>query len=124
MKSTNVPSNSNLREKKEISNPSAHFGMTVLNEKGNMKMPPEMSSKGTSERAIKIADTRGEVLEIPVGNCKVNENNTMELENGNIKTMKKANAYNTIVAHRKERNEMREKARQKNSRAQAGMEIG
>ena len=107
MKSTNVPSNSNLREKKEISNPSAHFGMTVLNEKGNMKMQPEMSRKGTYERAIKIADTRGEVLEISVGNCRVNENNTMELENGTIKKMKSPNAYNTIDADNRKRNAMK-----------------
>lgn len=122
MNSTNVPSNSNLRKKQEISNPSAHFGMTVLNEKGNMKMPPEMSSNGTSEKAIKVAETRGEVLEILVGNCKVNENNTMELENGTIKEMKSPNAYSTIDADNKKRNAMKEKAKQKNSRVQAEAE--
>ncbi len=122
MNSTNVPSNS--KENQEINNPSLFSGQTISNNEGRIEMPPKAASTGISEKAIKIAEARGEVLEIPVGNCKVNENNTMELENGNIKTMKKANAYNTIVAHRKERNEMREKARQKNSRAQAGMEIG
>ena len=122
MNSTNVPSNS--KENQEINNPSLFSGQTISNNEGRIEMPPKAACTGISEKAIKIAEARGEVLEIPVGNCKVNENNTMELENGNIKTMKKANAYNTIVAHRKERNEMREKARQKNSRAQAGMEIG
>ena len=116
MKSTNVPSNSNLRQKQEINNPSAHFGMTILNEKGNMKMPPEMASNGTSEKAIKIADARGEVLEISVGNCRVNENGTMELENGTIKKMKSPNAYNTIDADKKKRNAMKEMAKQNNKK--------
>lgn len=122
MKSTNVPSNS--KENQEINNPSLFSGQTISNNEGNIEMPPKAASTGISEKAIKIADAKGEVLEIPVGNCKVNENNTMELENGNIKTMKKANAYNTIVADNKARKAMKEKAKQKNSKAQAGMEIG
>ena len=122
MNSTNVPSNS--KENQESNNPSLFSGQTIANNEGKIEMPPKAASTGISEKAIKIAEAKGEVLEIPVGNCKVNENNTMELENGNIKTMKKANAYNTITTHRTERKEMQEKARQKSSRAQAGMEIG
>lgn len=122
MKSTNVPSN--LREKQEVNNPSAYLGIIGPNEKGNMKMPPEMSSTGISEKAIKIAVTKGEVLEIPVGNCKVNGNNTMELENGTIKEMKNPNAYKNMVNDRKARKEMEDKARQKDAKAQVGMEIG
>lgn len=119
MNSTNVPSNSNLREKQEFSNPSAHFGMTVPNEKGNMKMPPEMTSNGTSERAIKIADTIGEVLVTSVGDCRVTENNTMELKDGTVKKMKNPNAYKTIEDDREKRNAMKEKAKQNQAEAEA-----
>lgn len=122
MKSTNVPSNS--KENQEINNPSLFSGQTISNNEGNIEMPPKAASTGISKKAIKIADAKGEVLEIPVGNCKVNENNTMELENGNIKTMKSENAYSTIKADNKKREAMKEEAKQKNSRAQAGMEIG
>lgn len=122
MKSTNVPSNS--KENQEVNNPSLYSGQTRSDENGNMEMPPKAASTGISRNAIKIAEAKGEVIEIPAGNCKIKENNTMELENGTIKTMKDANAYKNIVADRKEKQAMKEKARQKNNREQAGVEIG
>lgn len=120
MKSTNVPSNS--KENQEINNPSLFSGQTISNNEGNIEMPPKAASTGISKKAIKIADAKGEVLEIPVGNCKVNENNTMELENGNIKTMKSENAYSTIKANNKKREAMKEEAKQKNSKTQVEVE--
>lgn len=122
MKSTNVPSNS--KENQEVNNPSLYSGQTRSDENGNMEMPPKAASTGISRNAIKVAEAKGEVIDIPVGNCKIKENNTMELENGTIKTMKDANAYKNIVADRKEKQAMKEKARQKNNREQAGVEIG
>lgn len=120
MKSTSVPSNS--KENQEINNPSLFSGQTISNNEGNIEMPPKAASTGISKKAIKIADAKGEVLEIPVGNCKVNENNTMELENGNIKTMKSENAYSTIKANNKKREAMKEEAKQKNSKTQVEVE--
>lgn len=122
MKSTNAPSNS--KENQEVNNPSLYSGQTRSDENGNMEMPPKAASTGISRNAIKVAEAKGEVIDIPVGNCKIKENNTMELENGTIKTMKDANAYKNIVADRKEKQAMKEKARQKNNREQAGVEIG
>lgn len=122
MKSTNVPSNS--KENQKVNNPSLYSGQTRSDENGNMEMPPKAASTGISRNAIKIAEAKGEVIEIPAGNCKIKENNTMELENGTIKTMKDANAYKNIVADRKEKQAMKEKARQKNNKEQAGVEIG
>lgn len=124
MKSTNVPSNSNLREKQEVSNPSLFSGQTRSDENGNMEMPPKAASTGISEKAIKIAEAKGEILVVQVGNCKVNENNTMELENGTTKPMKNPNAYKNIVRDNRERKDMKDKAKQKDAKAQAGMEIG
>lgn len=124
MKSTNVPSNSNLREKQEVSNPSLFSGQTRSDENGNMEMPPKAASTGISEKAIKIAEAKGEILVVQVGNCKVNENNTMELENGTTKPMKNPNAYKNIVKDNRERKDMKDKAKQKDAKAQAGMEIG
>lgn len=122
MKSTNVPSNS--RKDQEVNNPSLFSGQTISNNEGNIEMPPKAASTGISEKAIKIAATKGEVLEIPVGNCKVNENNTMVLENGTTKTMKNTSAYKNIVKDNKQRHDMKDKANQKNNREQAGIEIG
>lgn len=124
MKSTNVPSNSNLREKQEVSNPSLFSGQTRSDENGNMEMPPKAASTGISEKAIKIAEAKGEILVVQAGNCRVNENNTMELENGTTKPMKNPNAYKNIVRDNRERKDMKDKAKQKNAKAQAGMEIG
>lgn len=121
MKSTSVPSNS--RENQEMNNPSLFSGQTIPNKEGNIEMPPRAASTGISKKAIKIADAIGEILEIPVGDCKVNENNTMELENGKIKNMKRENAYQTIVEDKQKRQEMKEEAEKKNGRVQAGMEM-
>ena len=124
MNSTNVPSNLNSKEKQEMNNPSLFSGQTISNNEGNIEMPPKAASTGISEKAIKIAATKGEILEILVGNCKVNENNTMELENGTTKMMKNPSAYKNIVKDNKERIDIKSKAKQKNSKAQVGMEIG
>lgn len=120
MKSTNVPSNS--KENQEVNNPSLFSGQTRSDENGNMEMPPKAASTGISEKAIKIAEANGEIIDIPAGNCRVKENNTMELENGTIKKMKSQNAYSNINADNKTRNTMKEKAKQKNNREQAEVE--
>lgn len=124
MNSTNVPSNANSKEKQEINNPSLYSGQTRSDENGNMEMPPKAASTGISRNAIKVAEGKGEILTIPVGNCKVKENNTMELEDGTTKTMKNKSAYKNIMNDRNNKQVMKEKAKQKNSRAQAGIEIG
>ena len=105
MNSTSVPSNKKNDQK--VNNPAPVCGQTIPTEEKGMEMPPKAASWG-----ISVNEARNGELEIPVGNSRINENNTLEMDNGNIIDMKNPNAFKNVVSAKTQRNEMNKKAKQ------------
>lgn len=62
-------------------------------------------------------------IEIPVGNARVYENGTLEMQDGTKIKMANAKAYQNMAKRRDERSQMKVKAEQK-TKKQAEIEIG
>ena len=112
MNSTNVPSN---MKNDQVNNPAPVCGQTIPTEGNGIEMPPKAASWGKSAYEVE----NGETIEIPVGNSRINENNILEMDNGNILKMG-PNAFKNVVSAKMQRNEMDKKAKQKE--AQAGVD--
>ena len=113
MNSTNVPSN---MKNDQVNNPAPVCGQTIPTEGNGIEMPPKAASWGKSAYEVE----NGETIEIPVGNSRINENNILEMDNGNILDMKNPKAYQNVVSAKIQRDEMARKAKQKE--AQAGVD--
>lgn len=114
MKSTNVPSKND--------NPAVVVGQTIPTEKG-LEMPPKTAKWGVSEKEVKVAEMQGEIVISQVGESKVREDGTLEMQDGTTISMVNPKAYQALMAVKQQKAEMQEKANKK-SKAQVGMEIG
>ena len=114
MKSTNVPS------KKD--NPAVVVGQTIPTDKG-LEMPPKTAKWGVSEKEVKEAEIQGEIVISQVGESKVREDGTLEMQDGTIISMVNPKAYQALMNVKRQKAEMKQKANKK-GKAQVGMEIG
>lgn len=112
MNSTSVPSNQD--------NPAIVVGQTIPTDKG-LEMPPKTARWGVSEKEVKKADKQGEIVISQVGGSKVKENGTLEMDDGKIMNMANPKAYQILLANKRQKAEMKEKA---NKKVQSGIEIG
>lgn len=114
MKSTNVPSKND--------NPAVVVGQTIPTEKG-LEMPPKTAKWGVSEKEVKVAEMQGEIVISQVGESKVREDGTLEMQDGTTISMVNPKAYQALMTVKRQKAEMQEKANKK-GKAQVGMEIG
>ena len=105
MNSTNVPSNKKNDQK--VNNPAPVCGQTIPKENG-LEMPPKAASWG-----ISVNEASNGEIEIPAGNSRINETNTLEMDNGTILDMQNPKAYQNVVSAKTRRIEMDKKVKQK-----------
>ena len=104
MNSTNVPSKED--------NPAVVVGQTIPTDKG-LEMPPKTAKWGVSEKEVKEADIQGEVVISQAEESRVRKDGMLEKKDGTTISMANPKAYQALMAVRKQKAEMKEKAKQK-----------
>lgn len=114
MNSTNVPS--------KRDNPAVVVGQTIPTDK-ELEMPPKTAKWGVSEKEVRRAEQEGEIVISQVGESKIREDGTLEMQDGKTISMVNPKAYQALMAARKQKAEMKAKASRKKE-VQSGIEIG
>lgn len=117
MSSTTVHSN---KKKERESNPAPVCGQTIPTN-NKLEMPPKAAKWGVSEKEVIKSGELGEIVFSQVENSKVNEDGTLEMQDGTTIVMVNPKVYQALLAVKKNREEMNLKAKSKNNKTQAGI---
>ena len=106
MNSTTVPSNNEKQR-----NATSVAGSVFVATENTLEIPP----KGQVFEVISSYIEEKGNIEIPAGNCKLNENGILETENGKISIGEEA--YKSAVNNKKNKKEMKAKAEAKEAKS-------
>lgn len=115
MSSTTV--HSNKKDKQEINNPAPVCGQTIPTDK-KIEIPPKTAKWGVSEKEVIKSEELGEIVFSPVGNSRVKEDGTLEMQDGTTMVMVNPKVYQALLKVKKNREEMKEKAEAKNKKTE------
>ncbi len=122
MESTNV--HSNYKEEQQGNNPAPVFGQTIPT-KNELEMPPKATGWGVSEKEVKNYEKNNEIVISEAGTSKVNEDGTLEKNDGTILTMKNnKNAFKNIMNSYGIRLKMEEELKELIQKDKENLEMG
>ena len=107
MNNTNVYSDNQEKE-----NIAPACSQVVPTEK-NLEFPPNKDKYNTHNYGVSYDQAKEGEIEFQTGNSRVNEDGTLELQNGTTIAMVNPKAYQVIANYMRQQKEMKEKAKQR-----------
>ena len=86
---------STIVHSKQKNNPVPVFGQIIPTDR-TVEIPPKTAKWGVSEKEVIKSEELGEIVFSPVGNSRVKEDGTLEMQDGTIIPMANPEAYKII----------------------------
>ena len=108
---------STIVHSKQKNNPVPVFGQIIPTDR-TVEIPPKTAKWGVSEKEVIKSEELGEIVFSPVGNSRVKEDGTLEMQDGTTMVMVNPKVYQALLKVKKNREEMKEKAEAKNKKTE------